>query len=45
MSGDDWIMFAGQSSFVAVLSVLSDELFWFCLQNEIGRKDKNARGA
>lgn len=28
-------MIAGWSSFPAVLSVLSDELFWFCLQNEI----------
>lgn len=30
------VVIAGPRSFAAVLSVLSDELFWFCLQNEIG---------
>lgn len=36
VSGDKWVTIAGRSSFAVLLSVLSDELFWFCLQNEIG---------
>lgn len=33
---NEWVMIAGQRSFPSVMSVLSEELFCFCLQNEIG---------
>lgn len=36
VSGNEWVRIAAWSSSAAVLGVLSDELFWFCLQNEIG---------
>lgn len=32
----EWVMIAGWSLFPALLGVLSDKLFWFGLQNEVG---------
>lgn len=36
MSAGVRVVIAGPRSFAAVLCVLSDELFWFCLQNGVG---------